>query len=158
MAPKNTIDELKTLIKLLEKSSLQELEIEQEGGHRIRLSKGAVAQTVVSAPVAAAPVAPAAHVAAPAASEKPAPAAAETDQGHKVVSPMIGTVYMRPSPEDDAFVSVGDSVKEGDVICLVEAMKVFSKIKADKSGVVKQIKVEDGQAVEFGQVLITIEG
>ncbi|GIK86022.1 MAG: acetyl-CoA carboxylase biotin carboxyl carrier protein [Burkholderiales bacterium] len=145
---------LKTLIELVETSGIAELEI-QEGEERVRITRtvASMGQTLmVHAPhVAAAP--PAAVPAAPAPAA--APAAAEPE-GHVVKSPMVGTFYRSPSPGAKAFVEVGDTVKEGDPLCIVEAMKLMNEIEADASGVVKAILVENGQPVEFGQPLFVL--
>ncbi len=146
---------LKTLIDLVSESNVSELEItEAEGKVRIVKGGGAVAmpvmQTAVAAPVA---VAAPAVAAAPAAE---APAAAEPS-GHTVKSPMVGTFYRSSSPGAKAFVEVGDTIKQGDTICIVEAMKILNEIEADKTGTVTQILVDNGQAVEYGQPLFVIE-
>lgn len=148
---------LKTLIDLVSESNVSELEItEAEGKVRIVKSEGKVQQQYVAAaqaaPVAAAPVAAAA--AAPAA-ELPAAAAAET--GHVVKSPMVGTFYRSSSPGAKPFVDVGTEVKEGDTICIIEAMKILNEIEADKAGKITRILGENGQAVEYGQPLFVIE-
>ena len=101
--------------------------------------------------------APAPAPAAPAAYEPAAPAAAPVETGHKVLSPMVGTFYRSPSPEAKSFIEVGQSVQEGQTLCIVEAMKMMNQIEADKTGVVKAILVEDGQPVEFDQPLVVIE-
>lgn len=150
------IRKIKKLIELLEESDIGELEI-VEGEESVRISRGgtaAAAQVVAAAPapVAVAPVAAPAP-AAPAASE--APAAAQPE-GHIVTSPMVGTFYSAPSPGAPAFASVGQSVKAGDVLCIVEAMKMMNQIEADKSGTIGAILVEDGEPVEFDQPMITI--
>ena len=149
---------LKTLIDLVSESNVSELEItEAEGKVRIVKSGGAVVQQFVAAPVqtpmAAAPVAaaPTAPVA-----ELPAPAAA-APSGHIVKSPMVGTFYRASSPGAKPFVEVGSKVKEGDTVCIVEAMKILNEIEADKSGTVTRILGENGQAVEYGQPLLVIE-
>ena len=149
---------LKTLIDLVSESNVAELEItEAEGKVRIVKSGGAVVQQFVAAPVqtpmAAAPVAaaPTAPVA-----ELPAPAAA-APSGHIVKSPMVGTFYRASSPGAKPFVEVGSKVKEGDTVCIVEAMKILNEIEADKSGTVTRILGENGQAVEYGQPLFVIE-
>ncbi|MNV67281.1 Biotin carboxyl carrier protein of acetyl-CoA carboxylase [compost metagenome] len=144
---------LKTLIDLVSESNVSELEItEAEGKVRIVKSEGKVVQQYVAAPVAA-PVA-AAPAAAPAA-EVPAPAAAEA--GHIVKSPMVGTFYRSSSPGAKPFVEVGSEVKEGETICIIEAMKILNEIEADKSGKITRILGENGQAVEYGQPLFVIE-
>ncbi len=147
---------LKTLIDLVSESNVSELEItEAEGKVRIVKGGGAVAMPVVQTAVAA-PVAVAAPaVAAAPAAEAPAPAAAPT--GHTVKSPMVGTFYRSSSPGAKAFVEVGDTIKQGDTICIVEAMKILNEIEADKTGTVTQILVDNGQAVEYGQPLFVIE-
>ncbi|MCD2163616.1 acetyl-CoA carboxylase biotin carboxyl carrier protein [Comamonas koreensis] len=146
---------LKTLIDLVSESNVSELEItEAEGKVRIVKGGGAVVQQVMAAPVlpAAAPVA-----AAPAAAAAPAEAAPAAVQGHTVKSPMVGTFYRSSAPGAKAFVEVGSQVKEGDTVCIIEAMKILNEIEADKSGTIKQILGENGQAVEFGQPLFIIE-
>ncbi|MBU2967504.1 acetyl-CoA carboxylase biotin carboxyl carrier protein [Amphritea sp. 2_MG-2023] len=145
------IRKVKKLIELLEESNINEIEI-KEGEESVRISRGA---TVVAAPapVAAAPAPVAAPVAAPAA---PVAAAAPAYNGQAVLSPMVGTFYRSPSPSSASFVEVGQTVKEGDPICIVEAMKMMNQIEADRSGVVEAIMVEDGQPVEFDQPLVII--
>ena len=144
---------LKTLIDLVSDSNVSELEItEAEGKVRIVKSMGVAAPVVMqAAPVAAAPV-----VAAPvAAVEAPAPAAAPA--GHAVKSPMVGTFYRSSSPGAAPFIQIGSVVKEGDTLCIIEAMKILNEIESDKSGTVTQILCENGQAVEYGQPLFIIE-
>ncbi|MGB0446456.1 MAG: acetyl-CoA carboxylase biotin carboxyl carrier protein [Pseudomonadales bacterium] len=148
------IRKVKKLIELLEESDINEIEI-QEGEESLRISRASsvvAAPVVQAAPVAAAPVAAAPVAAAPVAE---APAAPAID-GHAVTSPMVGTFYSAPSPGASAFVEVGQTVNVGDVICIVEAMKMMNQIEADKSGTVTAVLVEDGEAVEFDQVLVTI--
>ena len=150
---------LKTLIDLVSESNVSELEItEAEGKVRIVKSAGvAVAAPVaMAAPVAAAPVAMAAPVAAPAAAPAEAPAAAVAS-GHTVKSPMVGTFYRSSSPGAAPFVQIGSVVKEGDTLCIVEAMKILNEIESDKAGTVTQILCENGQAVEYGQPMFIIE-
>lgn len=147
------IRKVKKLIELLEESNINEIEI-KEGEESVRISRGSSAAPIVqAAPVMAAPVAaaPAAAPAAPAAEAAPAAPA-----GHTLNSPMVGTFYRSPSPSAPAFVEVGKTVKAGDVICIVEAMKMMNQIEADKSGVIEAILVEDGQPVEYDQPLIVI--
>ena len=150
------IRKIKKLIELVEESGITELEVsEEEGSVRIsRATVAAPANVQYSIPAAApAPVAaPAAPAAAPA-----APAAPEEVAGHKIRSPMVGTFYRSPSPEAKAFVEVGQTVKVGDALCIVEAMKMMNRIEADKAGVVKAILVNDGEPVEFDEPLIIIE-
>jgi acetyl-CoA carboxylase biotin carboxyl carrier protein len=149
------IRKVKKLIELLEESNINELEI-TEGEESVRISRGA---TVVAAPapvapaaVAAAPVAAAPAVAAPAA----APAASEELAGHVVRSPMVGTFYGSPAPGSPVFVEPGKAVKVGDVLCIVEAMKMMNQIEADKAGTIGAVLVEDGEPIEFDQPLFTI--
>jgi len=148
---------LKTLIDLVSESNVSELEItEAEGKVRIVKSAGVAmaAPAVMTAPAAVpAPVAVAAPAAAPAEAAAPAPAAA----GHTVKSPMVGTFYRSSSPGAAPFVQIGSVVKEGDTLCIVEAMKILNEIESDKSGTVTQILCENGQAVEYGQPLFIIE-
>ena len=147
---------LKTLIDLVSDSNVSELEITEAEG-KVRIVKGGVmppaaAPVAVAAPVAA-PVAP---VVAPAASAA-APAAPEVPEGHIVKSPMVGTFYLAASPGAKPFVQVGSTVKEGETICIIEAMKILNEIEADKSGTITQILGQNGQAVEFGQPLFVID-
>lgn len=146
---------LKTLIDLVSESNVSELEItEAEGKVRIVKSSGAplVMQqpvAMVAAPAAAAPATPASAPAAPEAEAAPA--------GHAVKSPMVGTFYRSASPGAKPFVELGSVVKEGETICIIEAMKILNEIEADKSGTVTKILAENGQAVEYGQALFIIE-
>lgn len=147
---------LKTLIDLVSESNVSELEItEAEGKVRIVKGGGAVVQQVVAAPVLAAQPAVAAAPVAPAAAA--ASAAAAAPAGHVIKSPMVGTFYRASSPGAKAFVEVGSQIKEGETICIIEAMKILNEIEADKSGTVTQILGENGQAVEYGQPLFVIE-
>lgn len=149
------IRKVKKLIELLEESNINEIEI-KEGEESVRISRGSSAAPMVqAAPVVAAPVA-AAPAAAPAPAAPAAEAAPAAPAGHTVNSPMVGTFYRSPSPSAPAFVEVGKTVKAGDVICIVEAMKMMNQIEADKSGVIEAILVEDGQPVEYDQPLIVI--
>ncbi len=148
---------LKTLIDLVSESGISELEV-TEGEGKVRIVKNAPPVYVQSpAPAYAAPMAPgfpaAAHPAEAAAAAAPAPAA---PQGHVTTSPMVGTFYRSPSPGSDPFVQVGDTVKEGQTLCIIEAMKLLNEIEADASGVVKEILADNGQAVEYGQPLFVI--
>lgn len=151
------IRKIKKLIELVEESGITELEVsEEEGSVRIsRATVAAPANVQYSIP-AAAPTPVAAPAAAPAAPAAPA-AAPEEIAGHKIRSPMVGTFYRSPSPEAKAFVEVGQTVKVGDALCIVEAMKMMNRIEADKAGVVKAILVNDGEPVEFDEPLIIIE-
>jgi len=152
---------LKTLIDLVSDSNVSELEITEAEG-TVRIVKSAPAPVAMvtqmaapapvalaAAPVAAAPVAPVAAAPAPAAEAEPA--------GHTVKSPMVGTFYRSSSPGAKAFAEVGQQVKEGDTICIIEAMKILNEIEADKSGTITKILAENGQAVEYGAPLFIIE-
>ena len=141
------IRKVKKLIELLEESDINEIEI-KEGEESVRISRASPAMMLA----AAAPVMQAAPVATPIASAPSAPAIS----GHAVASPMVGTFYRCPSPGAPAFSEVGQTVKEGDVICIIEAMKMMNQIEADKSGTITAILVEDGEAVEYDQPLVTI--
>jgi acetyl-CoA carboxylase biotin carboxyl carrier protein len=149
---------LKTLIDLVSESNVSELEItEAEGKVRIVKSAPVTAAAPVSYSMAPAPVTPSVV---PALDAVPAALAAATPAapvGHTVKSPMVGTFYRASSPGAKPFVEVGDTIKEGETICIVEAMKILNEIEADKSGTVTQILVENGQAVEYGQPLYVIE-
>ncbi len=146
---------LKTLIDLVAESGIAELEI-TEGEGKVRIVKFSQTVQPVAYQQAVAPVAPAAAAvpdAAAAAAESAAQAAA---QGHAVKAPMVGTFYRSPNPGASPFVQVGQTVKEGDPLCIIEAMKLLNEIEADKSGVVKAILVENGEPVEYGQPLFVI--
>ena len=148
---------LKTLIDLVSDSNVSELEItEAEGKVRIVKGGGAMVQGYAPAPVyAAAP----AHAPGPVAGAAPvvAPVVVEEPVGHTVKSPMVGTFYRSSSPGAKAFVEIGDAIKEGETICIVEAMKILNEIEADKSGTITRILCDNGQAVEYGQPLFIIE-
>jgi acetyl-CoA carboxylase biotin carboxyl carrier protein len=151
---------LKTLIDLVSESNVSELEITEAEG-KVRIVKGGPAVVhAVAAPVAMMPAA--ATVAAPApalaaAGAVPAAAAPEAQKGHVVKSPMVGTFYRASAPGAKSFVEVGSVVKEGETICIIEAMKILNEIEADKAGTITQILCENGQAVEYGQPLFVIE-
>lgn len=150
------IRKIKKLIELVEESGITELEVQEEEG-TVRISRAAPAVAPAAIQYAAAPVAPVVAPAAAPAAAAPAEAPAAEVSGHQVRSPMVGTFYRSPSPEAKAFVEVGQTVKVGDALCIVEAMKMMNRIEADKAGVVKAILVNDGEAVEFDQPLIVIE-
>jgi acetyl-CoA carboxylase biotin carboxyl carrier protein len=142
---------LKTLIDLVSESNVSELEITEAEG-KVRIVKSSGAPVVMQQPVA--------MVAAPAASAPAAPAAdaaPAAPAGHAVKSPMVGTFYRSASPGAKPFVELGSVVKEGETICIIEAMKILNEIEADKSGTVTKILSENGQAVEYGQPLFIIE-
>ncbi len=143
---------LKKLIDLVQESGIAELEI-TEGEEKVKIVKGG-GVNVSAAPPPAAPAAPP-----PAAAESRPPAPAEPEPGQEgpvVKAPMVGTFYRSPSPDAKPFVEVGQAVKEGDTICIIEAMKLMNEIEADASGVVKAILVENGQPVEYGQPLFIL--
>ena len=151
------IRKIKKLIELVEESGITELEVSEEEGS-VRISRATVAAPAnVQYSIPAAAPTPVAAPAAPAAAPAAPAAAPEEIAGHKIRSPMVGTFYRSPSPEAKAFVEVGQTVKVGDALCIVEAMKMMNRIEADKAGVVKAILVNDGEAVEFDQPLIVIE-
>ena len=146
---------LKTLIDLVSESGIAELEI-TEGEGKVRIVKFSQAHQPVSyaAPVAAPSYAPAAPAAG--ASAGAAPEAAPVVAGHTVKAPMVGTFYRAANPGSAAFVEVGQTVKEGEPLCIIEAMKLLNEIEADKSGVITEILVENGEPVEYGQPLFVI--
>ena len=149
------IRKVKKLIELLEESNLNEIEI-KEGEESIRLSRGSEAVTTVSAPVAIAPAVPVAAGEASAAAkgeEKSEPALPE---GHAVTSPMVGTFYAAPSPSAEPYVRVGDRVKKGQVLCIVEAMKLMNEIESELSGTIDAVLCESGQPVEYGEGLFRV--
>ena len=142
---------LKTLIDLVSESNISELEITEAEG-KVRIVKGGIAVAMaapapvaaVAAPVAGAPVAP-------------APVVVAEPAGKVIKSPMVGTYYRAASPGAKPFAEVGDSIKEGQAVCIIEAMKIMNEIEADCSGKIVQILCENGQAVEFGQPLFIVE-
>ena len=146
---------LKTLIDLVSESNVSELEITEAEG-KVRIVKGGPAMVhavaAPAAPLAAAAPAPALAAAAPAPAAVP-----EAPKGHTVKSPMVGTFYRASAPGAKSFVEVGSQIKEGETICIIEAMKILNEIEADKSGTVTAILCENGQAVEYGQPLFIIE-
>ena len=150
---------VRELAKILNDTELAEIEM-KKGDLRVRVSKhvsGSVQSVVAAAPMAA-PVHSAAPIQTAPAVETPAPAIKSDASAHPgaVKSPMVGTAYVRPSPDADSFVDVGDKVKEGDTVLLVEAMKTFNPITAPKSGKIEAMLVEDAQPVEFGEALFII--
>ena len=151
------IRKIKKLIELVEESGITELEVSEEEGS-VRISRATVAAPAnVQYSIPAAAPTPVAAPAAPAVAPAAPAAAPEEITGHKIRSPMVGTFYRSPSPEAKAFVEVGQTVKVGDALCIVEAMKMMNRIEADKAGVVKAILVNDGEPVEFDEPLIIIE-
>jgi len=149
------IRKVKKLIELLEQSNINELEI-NEGDESVRISRGGSSVTYAApapAPVAVAPAPAAQPAAAPAPSDD---TTTEELSGHAVKSPMVGTFYTAPAPGSPPFVSVGQKVAAGDVLCIIEAMKMMNQIEADKAGTIGAILVDDGEPVEFDQPLVTI--
>ncbi len=148
-------DYIEKLAKVLSETGLTEISLE-DGEQAITLRKDVIvasAPAAVAAPVVAAPVSAPVAQAPVSAAEASAPA----KKGTPITSPMVGTFYKAPSPDSDPFVSVGSSVNQGDVVCIVEAMKMMNEIESEVSGKVIEICVEDGQPVEFGQVLMYVE-
>ena len=151
------LSELKGIVSLMQKSDLTELEIELKD-LKLRLSRPGSATSVVqnprevvihSQPIASPSTEP------PTSPSTPADIPTK-EEGKSFTSPMVGTFYRRPSPEDPEFVKIGDSVKKGDVLCIIEAMKVMNEIQSDASGVIVEILLDDGMSVEFGQPLFKI--
>lgn len=141
-SPEIDLTKIKDLIKLMEDHDLTAFELD-DSGFKVRLEKGGTPEQVI----AAAP---------PVAVEEKAPEKIVAEETEEISAPMVGTFYKSPSPDADAFVKVGDSVDEGTVVCIIEAMKVMNQIKAEKSGVIQRILVEDASPVEFGQGLFVI--
>ena len=144
---------LKTLIDLVSESNVSELEITEAEG-KVRIVKGGIAGAALMQQAAVQPVLVQQPVTAAAAAPIPAPEAAE---GNVIKSPMVGTFYRSSSPGGAPFIDVGSQVKEGDVICIIEAMKILNEIEADHSGTITRVLAENGQAVEYGQALFVIE-
>ncbi len=155
------IRKVKKLIELLDESGIAEIEI-TEGEESVRISRyapGAPAAPVAAAPVVAAvaPAAAAIPAQTPATAPGAIPAADAEDDGFLVIAPMVGTFYASSSPGAAAYVQVGDRINEGDTLCIIEAMKMMNQIEADTSGVIKSIRVQDGEPVEYGQTLFVID-
>ncbi|NTV02659.1 MAG: acetyl-CoA carboxylase biotin carboxyl carrier protein [Chlorobiaceae bacterium] len=151
------LKEIQHLVEIISASGLDEVII-KEGESEITLRRSSSKVQLVSQPVAAAPAAPAA-VQAPAAPAQPAaaPASAPASDLLEVRSPIVGTFYSAPSPDSPAFVSPGDKIKSGDVLCIIEAMKLMNEIEAEVSGTVVDVLVENGQPVEYNQVLFRVK-
>ena len=152
------IRKVKKLIELLDESGIAEIEI-TEGEDAVRISRYPAGAPAAPAPaIAAAPVAAPPPVVAAAEPRPAPPAAAEAEEeGFLVSAPMVGTFYAAASPGAASYVQVGDRVKEGDTLCIIEAMKMMNQIEADVAGVVKSIRVQNGEPVEYGQTLIVID-
>ena len=153
------IRKVKKLIELLDDSGIAEIEI-TEGEDSVRISRYPASMPVAAAPVAAPAPMPAPAPSAPAAtadaSAEP-PAEAKEEDGFEVTAPMVGTFYAASSPGAAPYVQVGDRVNEGDTLCIIEAMKMMNQIEADVSGVIKSIRLQNGEPVEYGQVLFVID-
>jgi len=154
---------IKTLIELVEESGIAELEV-KEGEESVRISRNptavpapALQYAPLPPPVAAPPPAPAPAPAAPAAAPAPLPAAKPADNRHVIKAPMVGTFYRSPSPGAKAFVEVGQTVKAGQTLCIIEAMKMLNQIEADRAGVIAEILAENEKPVEFDQPLFVID-
>jgi len=149
------LDKIRELVKLVEESQIQELELGNRG-ETIRISKTGSGQVIAPSVV---PTAPAASNTPGETSQTGSSSAEEASAGNlqELVSPMVGTFYSAPTPESDPFVKVGDVVRPGDVVCIVEAMKVMNEIEAEFGGTVRRVMVENAQPVEFGQALVLIE-
>ena len=141
-SPEIDLTKIKDLIKLMEDHDLTAFELE-DSGFKVRLEKGGTPEQVI----AAAP---------PVAVEEKGPEKIVAEETEEISAPMVGTFYKSPSPDADAFVKVGDAVDEGTVVCIIEAMKVMNQIKAEKSGVIQRVLVDDASPVEFGQGLFVI--
>ena len=142
------IRKIKKLIEMLQDSDLKEIEVSQ-GDESVRISRdnrSHIAEPIIQKQVV--------HEASNIVSQEEMPQ--EEVKGNKVTSPIVGTFYRKPSPDKDPFIKVGDEVQEGDILCIIEAMKMMNEIKSDFSGKVVSIEVEDGQPVEYGQHIITI--
>ncbi|MEJ2298529.1 MAG: acetyl-CoA carboxylase biotin carboxyl carrier protein [Woeseiaceae bacterium] len=151
------IRKVKKLSELLDDSGIAEIEI-TEGDDSVRISRYAAGAPAMAAPaVAPAPPAPPAAAASAPNPAQPAPAEAKEEDGFEVTAPMVGTFYAASSPGAAPYVQVGDRVSEGDTLCIIEAMKMMNQIEADVSGVVKSIRIQNGEPVEFGQVLFVID-
>ncbi|MGM9932189.1 acetyl-CoA carboxylase biotin carboxyl carrier protein [Pradoshia sp.] len=164
------VQEIREIIRLIDQTSIDEFVFEQEGT-RLEIKRGAKEKLeAASAPVPEVVKAPAAQAEMPKPAEAPAaspapiqsgeasvPAAKDETSYHKITSPMVGTFYKASSPDDDPFVKVGDRVGNESVVCIVEAMKLFNEIEAEVSGEIKEILVEDGQLVEYGQPLFLVK-
>ena len=153
------IRKVKKLIELLDDSGIAEIEI-TEGEESVRISRYPASMPVAAAPIAApAPTPSPAAPAAPPAVDAPSDASAENkdEDGFEVTAPMVGTFYAASSPGAAPYVQVGDRVNEGDTLCIIEAMKMMNQIEADVSGMVKSIRIQNGEPVEYGQVLFVID-
>ena len=154
------LEEIKNIVKLMSENDLTEFKIESEDMHLCIRRGSSNAGTAAPAPVMAAvpqPVVQPAAAPVPPAAPAPAPKASAPDKDKIIESPIVGTFYRSATPGSDAFVKVGSKVEADQTVCIVEAMKVMNEIKAEKSGIIKEILVENGEAVEFGQPLFVLE-
>lgn len=166
-----SLDEISQLIEMLERHEVTEFEIER-GEEKLKLKRGSLTQTFIQTAAPIASVAPAAVLSAPAAAPVVSPsigsaaengraengvASSSSSSAHEIKSPMVGTFYRRPAPDAKPFVDVGSVVKKGDVLCIVEAMKLMNEIEADMSGKIVEVRLDDGQMVEYGEVLFRID-
>ncbi len=154
------LKEIRKIVELMNEHGLTLFDLSREGFH-LKLRKGQDLESLRgllgSLPAAAPAYAPAPAAAVPAAAASAAPAAAPKEDGTAITSPMVGTFYRKPGPDSPAFVSVGDAVSEGQTLCIIEAMKVMNEIKAEKSGTITAILVEDATPVQFGDALFRIK-
>lgn len=148
------IRSIRKLIEIVEESNIAEIEI-KEGEHTVRISRNKEPIIMHSAPMPQYSMQQPMPV--PAAAPSEAPAAAPVETGQKITSPMVGTYYAAPSPDSADFTKVGQKINAGDTLCIIEAMKIMNPIEAEVSGVIKQILVQNGEPVEFGQTLFIIE-
>lgn len=154
-----TIDEIKEIINALDNSSVTEVELTCGNGEKIKLKKKSEVKVVATEPieVPAAPMVIPAAPAAPTAPAVPAAEAAPVAEGKEIKSPMVGVFYAAASPDSDPYVQVGQAVKKGDTLCIIEAMKLMNEINAEESGVITEICVKNGDLVQFGQPLFKIK-
>lgn len=154
-----TIDEIKEIITALDNSSVTEVELTCGNGEKIKLKKKSEVKVVAAEPieVPAAPMVIPAAPAAPTAPAVPAAEAAPVAEGKEIKSPMVGVFYAAASPDSDPYVQVGQAVKKGDTLCIIEAMKLMNEINAEESGVITEICVKNGDLVQFGQPLFKIK-
>ncbi|MFM7397349.1 MAG: acetyl-CoA carboxylase biotin carboxyl carrier protein [Gammaproteobacteria bacterium] len=150
------IRKVKKLIELLEESGIAEIEI-KEGEESVRISRMSTGAVVAQPTVFAAPPMPAPVAAAVAIAPATAPAASASSADHVVQAPMVGTYYSAPAPGAKAFVQIGDEVKVGQVLCIIEAMKMMNQIESDRAGKITSVLVQNGDPVEFGQPLFSIQ-
>ncbi|MGB6220884.1 acetyl-CoA carboxylase biotin carboxyl carrier protein [Haloferula sp.] len=153
------LKELRRIVELMNEHGLTHFDMSREGFH-LKLKKGpdldSLKGLLAALPQAAAPVAPAPVAATPVAAA-PAAAATPAAEGEEITSPMVGTFYRKPNPESPDFVSVGDTISEGQTLCIIEAMKVMNEIKAERSGTITAVLIDEGAPVQFGDALFSIK-